>query len=71
MNKRIDDGVLRWFVHTENYKIAKRVNEGVRAGSHSVGRQRKSCFDTAKNCLKKRGLDVRQVTIIPQNILSS
>ena len=33
------------------------------ASSHSVGRQRKRCTDTVKECLKKRGLDVRQAQI--------
>ena len=30
------------------------------AGSRSVGRPRKSWIDTVKDCLKKRGLDVRK-----------
>ena len=30
------------------------------AGSHPVGRQRKRWIDTVKECLKKRGLDVRE-----------
>ena len=42
------------------WRIAKRVYVGECASSHSVGRQRKRCTDTVKECLKKRGLDVRQ-----------
>ena len=37
-----------------------RVYVGECAGSHSVGRSRKRRIDTAKDCLKKRGLDMRQ-----------
>ena len=40
--------------------IAKGVYVGELAGSHSVGRPRKRCTDNVKNCLRKRGLDVRQ-----------
>ena len=41
-------------------KIAKRVYVGECAGSRSVGRPRKRWIDTVKECLKRRGLDVRQ-----------
>ena len=44
----------------ENERIAKKVYVGECAGSRSVGRPRKSWIDTVKDCLKKRGLDVRQ-----------
>ena len=44
----------------ENDRIAKRVYVGECAGSCSVGRPRKRWIDTVKECLKKRGLDVRQ-----------
>ena len=44
----------------ENNKIAKRVYVGVCAGSCSVGRPRKRWIDTVKECLKKRGLNVRE-----------
>ena len=30
------------------------------AGSRSVGRMRKRLIDAVKDCLKKRGLDIRQ-----------
>ena len=56
------DDVLRWFGHVErmeNDRIAKRVYVGECAGSRSVGRPRKRWIDTVKDCLKKRGLDVR------------
>ena len=44
----------------ENDRIAKRVYVGECTGSRSVGRPRKRWIDTVKDCLKKRGLDVRQ-----------
>ena len=37
-----------------------RVYVGECAGSHSVGRLRRRWIDTLKDCLRKRGLDVRQ-----------
>ena len=39
----------------ENYRIAKRVCVG-----KCAGRPRKRWIDTVKDCLKKKGLDVRQ-----------
>ena len=62
-DKKIDEGVLRWFGHVERMeteRIAKRAYVGECAGSRSVGRPRKSGIDTAKECLEKRGLDIRQ-----------
>ena len=44
----------------ENSRIAKRFHVGECAGSRSVDRPRKRWTDTVKDCLKKRGLDVRQ-----------
>ena len=44
----------------ENDRIAKRVYVGECTSSHSVGRPRNRWIDTIKDCLKKRGLDVRQ-----------
>ena len=44
----------------ENDRNAKRVYVGECAGSRSVGRPRKRWIDTVKDCLKKRGLDVRE-----------
>ena len=41
-------------------RIAKRVYVGECTGSYSVGRPRKRWIDTVKECLKKRGLNVRQ-----------
>ena len=63
VDKRIDEGVLRWFGHVErmeNDRIAKRVFVGECAGSRSVGRPRKRWVDIVKNCLKKRDLDVKR-----------
>ena len=50
------DGVLQWFGHVERMESDKIEC----AGSHSVGRLRKRWIDTVKDCLKKRGLYVRQ-----------
>ena len=44
----------------KNDRITKRVYVRVCAGSRSVGRPQKRWNDTMKDCLKKRGLDVRQ-----------
>ena len=44
----------------ERDRIAKRVYVEECAGSHSVGRPRKRWIDAVKECLKKRGLGVRQ-----------
>ena len=44
----------------ENDRIAKRIYVGVCAGSRSVDRPRKRWIDTVKECLRERGLDVRQ-----------
>ena len=48
-------------------RIAKRVYVGECAGSHSVGRPWKRWIDTMKECLKKRGLDVRQAKRMVQD----
>ena len=63
LDERIDEGVLRWFGHVERMerdRIAERVYVGECAGSRSVGRLRKRWIDTVKECLRKKGLDVRQ-----------
>ena len=63
LNERIVEGVLRWYGHVERMErdiIAKRLYVGGCAGSRSMGRPRKRWIDTVKECLKKRGLDVRQ-----------
>ena len=57
MNKRIDEGGLRWFGHLErmeNGRIAKRVYIGECTGSHSVGRPQKRWIDTMKDSFKKK-----------------
>ena len=48
----------------ENDKITKRVYVRECAGSCSVHRPRKRWIDTVKDCLKKRGMDVKQARII-------
>ena len=65
LDERIDEGVLRCFGHVErreNDRIAKRVYVGECAGSRSVGRPWERWIDTVKECLKKRGWDIRQAT---------
>ena len=60
MDERIDEGVLRSFVHVvrmESNRIAKRVYVGECAASRSVGRPRKRWTDTdtvVKECLYKK-----------------
>ena len=51
----------------EKDRIGKRVYVGVCAGSCSVGRMRKRSIDTGKDCLRKRGLDVKQTRRMVQD----
>ena len=44
----------------EKDRIAKRVDVGEYAGSHSLGKVWKRWIDIMKDCLRNRGLDVRQ-----------
>ena len=70
IDERIDEGVLRWFGHVERMesnRIAKRNYIGECAGSHSVGRLRERLIDNVKECLRKRGLDVRQARRMVQD----
>ena len=63
VDERIDGGVLWWFAHVErmqNDRIAKKVYVGEWAGSSSVGGLRKRWIDNEKDCLRKKGLNVRQ-----------
>ena len=63
VDKRIDEGILRWYGHVErmeNNRIANKVYTGECFGSRLVGRPRKKWIDTLKDCLKKRSLDDRQ-----------
>ena len=63
VDERIDEGILWWLGHVERIerdKIAKRVYYvGEYAGSHLVGRPWRRWIDVME-CLKKRGLDIRQ-----------
>ena len=71
VDERIDEDVLLLFGHVErkeNDRITKSVYVGEGAGSNSVGRLRKRWIETFKECLRKRGLDVRQVRRMVQNI---
>ena len=73
MRKGLDERIeviLLWFGHVERMerdRIAKRVYVGVCAGSRSVGRPRKRWIDTVKECLKKRGFDIRQAKRMVQD----
>ena len=70
LDERTDEGMLRWLGHVEkmeNYMIAKRVYVGECTGSCPVGRPRKRWIDTVKECLRKRGLDVRQAKRMVQD----
>ena len=70
LDERIDEGVLRWFGHVERMesdRIAKGVYVGECVGSRSEGRPQKRCIDTVKECLRKRGLDVRQAKRMVQD----
>ena len=70
LDERIDEDVLLWFGHVERMerdRIAKRTYVGECAGSRSLGTLRKRWVDTVNECLKKRGLDVRQARRMVQN----
>ena len=51
----------------ERRMIAKRVYVGEFAGSRSAGRPRKRWLDTVKECLRKRGLDIRHARRMMQD----
>ena len=65
LDERIAEDVLWWFGHVERMdrdRNAKRVYIGECAGIRSEGRPRKRWIDAVEECLKKRGLDVRQAS---------
>ena len=45
----------------------ERISNREWAGSRSVGRPRKRCNDTVKDCLRKKGLDIRQAKRMGQD----
>ena len=51
----------------EKDRTAKRVYVGKCAGSRPVGRQKKRWIYTVKECLRNRGLDVRQARRMGQD----
>ena len=70
LDERINEGMLQWFGHVErmeNDRTAKRVYIGECTGSCSVVKLRKRWIDMVKDCLRKRGLDVRQAGKMVQN----
>ena len=65
VDERIDEGILQWFgrvERVENDKITKGVYVGECAGSCSVCRPQKRWIHTMKNSLRKKSLDVRQIS---------
>ena len=63
VNEKINEYVLQWSGHMErmeNDKIPKRVYVGECADSHLVGQPQKRWIDTMRDCLKKKGSDVKQ-----------
>ena len=72
LNERIDEGILRWFSHTERMErdnIAKtsRVYVEECADSHSMGGPQKRWIDIVKEYLKKRELDTREARSMVQD----
>ena len=70
VDERTDESVLRWFGHVERMerdRIGKRVYLGECAGSRSVGRSQKKWIDTVEDCLRKRGVDIRQARRMVQD----
>ena len=70
LDESINEGILQWFSHVEGMerdRITKTVYVGECAGSCSMGRPQKRWIDTVKECLRKRGLDVRQAGRMVQN----
>ena len=51
----------------KNDRFVKRVYVGECAGSSSMDRPRKRLIDTVKECLRKRGLDMRQAKRMVQD----
>ena len=63
MDERIDENVLEWFENMEkmgNCMDGERVYKEECVGFRQVGPLQKRCVDSVKECLKKRGVDVRQ-----------
>ena len=67
LDERIDEGVLRLFEEDGRNRIANKVYVREYAGSRSVGSPRKIWIDTVNECLKKRGLDIRQARRMVQD----
>ena len=70
VDESIAEGVLRWLGHVERMErdmIAKRVYVGESASSRSVVTSWKRWIDTVKECLRKRGLKVRQARRMVQD----
>ena len=69
-DETIHEVFLRWLGHVERMeddRIAKRIYEGECTGSRSVSRPQKRWIGTVKDCLRKRGLGVRQARRMVQD----
>jgi len=63
VDELIDESVLRWYGHVERMgdeRIVKRVYDSECLGVRSVGRPRKRWIDTVRECVRKRGLCMRE-----------
>ena len=70
LDERIDEVMPRCFGHVERMerdRTAKRVYVVECACSHSVSRPWERWIDILKECLRKRGLDVRQARRMVQD----
>ena len=68
VDERIDEGILRSFGHVERWdRMVKRVYVGEYAGSCSLGTPRERWIYTVKECLRKRGLNMRQARRMVQD----
>ena len=63
MSQRIDQGVLKWFMHVErmrNERMAERVHESDVRGVRRKGRPTKSWSDGIKEVLARKGLNIQE-----------
>ena len=70
LHEGIDEDVLRWYDHVEGMerdRITKRVYVRECVDSRSMGSPWKRWIDTVKECLRKRGLEVRQTKRMVQD----
>ena len=61
--ERIERNVLKWFGHVERMgeeRLVGRVYRANMEGNRGRGRPQRRWIDTVKDCLKKRGMDIRE-----------